>query len=211
MDDYKIYKYFVEQNIKEEIKKLEEELYNLTSLLVIDDSAKDRIEAINKEISLKKEELETIRKDGISVKMIDLINGTLIDDETKKSIAIRMGQEERKSCEKTFYEVKKLYKSTQGRSFDRFKNIVSGKKPKWRKISKFSQKELEYLLAVYEGKTFLSNGELRYVNACENMEDSEREKIILDGNWRLFTSLLRNRELLDTYLKREGDRGYGRK
>ena len=126
---------------------------------------------------------------------------------------MRKEEKERKYQQRqVFRQVKELYKKTDGRSFDRFINIISGKKPKWRKVAKLSKKELEFLLATYQGKTRLTSGEIRYAEGRSDLDVLEKQKIIANGNWRSFTILLRNHDALKSHLAGDERSGYyGRK
>lgn len=211
-EEYKIYSFFLIRKLEKEISELEDARIKLNSAKFENDNFNEQVQIIDRNIVEKKEELEGIKKSGPVVKAMDLTNGTLMDDKTRNEIIAEMEREEEFKRKQLFYQIKQIYKTTEGRSFDRFKKAISGKKPKWRKIGKLSQKELDFLLATYQGKTRITKGEIRYAEGRSDLDVLEKQKIIADSNWRKFTFLLRNHDVLRSHMVADERNGYyGRK
>lgn len=174
-----------------------------------------QIDNINAKLAQKRAELESLESfDRAPVTMgqnismdygVDVIS---MQEENNKSDKIdrqneKMDEDYRKN---TFKQVKNMYKQAKGRSFERFMDFISGKRPKWKKISKFSQEQLDYLIKTYQGETKFRQDSISHIRKL-NLSLAEERKRVNASNWVDFTNLLRKEELLKQSMEIENKKG----
>ena len=174
------------ENITAQIQSLKEELERIRTYHDTRVSNKPEEKDIDKE--KVKEEIEEAKKQKIEREL-----------EAKK-----LAENEKKQ---TFQKVKKAYKNAKEHNFDRFMNAITGKKPNWRQISNYSQKELEYLLKTLQGETHLRQESIKLVEKKKELSEAEKRKIISTRNWDEFVKLLQKSSLLKSQVELAERRG----
>lgn len=137
---------------------------------------------------------------------VETTNAHLSEIEQAKLNEIEREKQERKT---NFERVKQTYKSQSAST--RFKNLVTGKKPKWDKIEKYNSEELAFLVDLSKGRTeYQENRNERYNERLGNQnvpfgEISKRES---KRNQEDFNhALVSTRESLDNRMEHENNVG----
>lgn len=194
--EYEVYKYLLEHKLIEEIKKLEAERDALSLLSSLENDIDNQVRILNEEIYLKNEELEKVRDYNFSVNIMDLMNGNFFDKETMDMVLDKIEKESIEKQKNTFEEIRQLYMDMPGYNFRKFKKFISLKAPKWKEIAKYSQKELDFILDTYYGRTPLSKKNREDIENIYYMDQDLKNKKISDSNWLSFMILLNDYDFL---------------
>lgn len=182
----------VEKRI-EELKEKIKELYQLKRQYELDENKYER----NKPEILRKQAEEAKEKERI-------------DDEVQKI--------EKSKLEKSYKQIKKLYKS--GPLLNRFRNIISGNRARFKDVKKLSKEELDFLVKLHYGETTSqkeSFEELQKHGKIHGKKASygDMKKYHQSRNWDKFAKALNSKSYLKNQMEMEerntsgiGGRGY---
>ena len=169
------------------------------------------IDNVRAQIRKLKEELERIRSYG----------GTKVSNIQETSHQYAKGKDNKKQPKKdlkgkdldekarktTFNDVKNAYRKTKGRGWDRTKNFLQGNNPNWKRISKYSKQELDYLLDTLRGETKHRQDSIRNIEQNKELSFNEQKKRISNGNWAQFVHFLRKYDRLKQSIELDSGKG----
>lgn len=174
----------------------------------------EQIQNVQEKIRRLKEELERLRTyPDTRISNEPQVSGHDILDEPKNNQKKndKANEESKKLVEaeriRTFKQVKQAYKKTKGRTFEKFMDFIEGRKPNWKKISGYTQKELDYLLDTLRGETYQRQSSIRNIENNKKLSFAEQKRRISTSNWDAFTLLLRRKDLLNQNIELEAKKG----
>lgn len=165
--------------------------------------SKSEIESVKREIADLERQLKQIYEYQEQQKKKPESKFTSYDYEKQKNAEEKSRKKESETTRlETFKQVKQAYKRTKGHGFRKLADRIFGNSPKWDKVKKYPQEELDYVLKTLQGDTQLRRRDISRIEE-KNLPFKEAQANIKSGNWRKFTKMLNSPYQLKSSMEAE--------